>query len=349
MPSRPRMSEETLEAAWRLLFPDGKPRKGYSIRLGSGEPLLAFDLLKKLQELIDKNGGCAAEGRPAVFLTTNGTRVDGETRDWLVASGWQVKVSLDGPQSVQDRWRVTRAGAGTFAQVSEAVAELARRIPERLSVTAVLCRGTDPREVFQAIAQLGVRRIELVPVAHRDASILTGERDVERYKRFVADYARQRRDGCPAPALVRFENCVRRVMGYDVHRLPCAAGRNFLGVGPGGDLYPCFRFIGLETYRVGRLPQPPDREALFEAGPGRPYEQRTPCDRCWAAPLCGGPCFAVAEMFGAGAGQPLELHCAYTLANATSAVWLVHELRKRDPERLLNFLPAPAKALLPPA
>ena len=36
------MSESVFEAAWKFLFPDGVPRKGCSIRLGSGEPLLAI-------------------------------------------------------------------------------------------------------------------------------------------------------------------------------------------------------------------------------------------------------------------------------------------------------------------
>ena len=130
-------------------------------------------------------------------------------------------------------------------------------------------------------------------------------------------------------------------MGYDTHRVSCGAGRSFLGVGPDGALYPCFRFIGLESYRLGRLTTGLDRKAAlsFQRGPGRSYEQRTQCRRCWAAPLCGGPCFACSEMFGPGNGRPLASHCAYTLADARAAVWLVKELRKHNPKRLLSFLP----------
>ena len=189
-----------------------------------------------------------------------------------------------------------------------------------------------------------MRRIELVPVAHQHESILPGPGDIERYKVFVNNYARRYLDcaeGKNIPALVRFENCVARVMGYGVQRIPCGAGRSFIGVGPDGYLYPCFRFIGLSRYRIGRLPTGLDAEAAvaFQHGPGRSYERRTPCRECWAAPLCGGPCFACAEMFGPGNGQPLPLHCAYTLADAQAAVWLVTQLRQRAPERLLSFLP----------
>lgn len=343
-PRRRPMSPETLEAAWRFLFPGRRAKKSFSIRLGSGEPLLAFPLLRRLAKLVKKGNGSAAEKRPGVFLTTNGTLLDGEIRDWLVSSGWHVKVSLDGPKSIHDKWRLTPSGRGTFEQVAEAVSDLAQRMQDRFSVTAVLCRGADPKEVFEAIVSLGVRRIELVPVAHQDSSVLPNPADIQHYERFVKDYARRHLDhaeGKSPPTLVRFVSCVVRVMDYDVARVPCGAGRSFLGVGPEGDLYPCFRFIGLERYRLGRLSTGIDMKAAeaFQHGPGRPYEQRTSCRKCWAAPLCGGPCFACAEMFGPGDGPPLGLHCAYTLADARAAVWLVNELRQHNPERLLSFLP----------
>lgn len=343
-PRRYPMSPETLDAVWHFMFPDGRPKTGFSIRLGSGEPLLALPLLRRLAKLVEEGNGSAADERPSVFLTTNGTLIDSEVGDWLASSGWYVKISMDGPKSIHDRWRISRAGRGTYEQVASIAADLARRMGSRFSATAVLCHDNDPKEVFEAIARLGVRRIVLVPVAHQDKAVLPSISDIKRYELFVDDYARQRVESKEADklsTLVRFADCVVRVMGYDTHRVSCGAGRSFLGVGPDGDLYPCFRFIGLEPYRLGRLSTGLDKEAMaaFQHGPGRPYEQRTPCCKCWAAPLCGGPCFACSEMFGPGEGQPVALHCAYKLADATAAVWLVNELRKHNPERLLSFLP----------
>ena len=341
-PRRHPMTTEILEAAWSFLFPDGTPRRSASIRLGSGEPLLALPLLQQLSRLIETR--TEPNDRPAVFLTTNGTLITNEVRDWLVTTGWHVKISLDGPASIHDAWRVRPDGHGTFARVAEVVADLAQQMPERFSVTAVLCHEADPQQVFDAIAQLGVRRIELVPVAHHDESIQPDAEDVERYEEFIQTYARRYLesavDGVP-PTLVRFANRVARVMGYDNWRVSCGAGRSFYGVGPDGDLFPCFRFIGVEAYRLGHVTLGLDTEATaaFWQRAGCTYEARVPCKECWAAPLCGGPCFACAEMFGPGDGQPLNLHCAYVLADARAAVWLVNQLRANDPERLLAFLP----------
>jgi uncharacterized protein len=344
------MRPETLEAAWAFLFPDGTTRRGTSIRFGSGEPLLAYPLLRRLGEMIRERGGAGPTDRPDVFLTTNGTLVDAEVGDWLASSGWHIKISLDGPQPIQDSWRVKPNGRGTFAVVSSAVANLARRIPDRFSVTAVLCRGADPQQVFDAIAGFGVRRIELVPVAHHDTLVRPAAVDVKRYGAFVRDYARRYIEsdvGDEPPVLVRFADCVARVMGYDNRRVACGAGRTFFGVDADGDLYPCFRFIGVTPYRLGSVSTGLDADAVagFWRGPGRPYERRVPCSQCWAAPLCGGPCFACAEMFGAADGLPMPAHCAYILADARAAVWLVSQLRRHCPRRLLSLLPRTALQL----
>ncbi|MCU7917437.1 MAG: radical SAM protein [Candidatus Thiodiazotropha sp. (ex Epidulcina cf. delphinae)] len=339
---RPFMSPDTLAKAWDWLIPDGIPRQGSSIRLGSGEPLLAMPLLQDLADRLERLRQ-AGQVPPEVFLTTNGTLADAEVRDWLVSKGWHVKISLDGPQAIHDQWRVTAAGRGTHGQVAEAVEALAKRMPDRFSVTAVLCRGNDPQAVFDGISSLGVRRIELVPVVHSDPNILPDGKDLARYRAFTEAWVDDwlaTPEGTEPAELVRLTNAARRTMGYDVKRVVCGAGRNFFGVGPEGDIYPCFRFVGLPEYRLGNIASGPDGASLkaFRQGVGRTYEQRPDCRNCWSAPLCGGPCFSCAELFGSGGGAPFALHCDFMRADAHAAVRLVNGLRERSPERLLALL-----------
>ena len=335
-PPRPPMVPETLERAWHFLFPDGIPRMQTSFRLGSGEPTLALPLLRRLADRTRAWGSSA----PAVFLTTNGTLLNEASATWLEATGWFVKLSIDGPARTHDAWRTHPDGTGTHATVVPWARRFARRIPERFSITAVLCKGADPQAVFASLEDLGARRIELVPAASNDPEQRPGQEDVVRYQAFVFRHAerflttRKR-----MPSLVRFSGKVTKAMGYNNLTVACGAGRTFLGVGPGGDLYPCFRFVGSDRHRLGSLEEGLDPTSCiqFQRDVGRPYTARLVCGACWASPLCGGPCFACETFFGDSVNQ--GVHCAYTRADARAAVWLVQELRHRAPKRLLAFMP----------
>jgi uncharacterized protein len=338
--NRSPMSVGTLENI--LSFVRAQGGRSFSLRFGSGEPLLNRELLHELQERLDHEYPAGTPGRPEVFITTNGTLLDDGEIGWLASTGWHVKVSIDGPGEVHDRWRVTPGGQGTYARVSEAVRRLASLMPERFSVTAVLAAGNDPALVFAGLEALGAHRIELVPAAHDDPETLPGLREVRRFREFVEAYVeRLAEEGSLAPRLVRLVNRVPRLMGYDLGYVHCGAGRNFFGVSPEGELYPCFRFIGVDGYRMGNVGAGVDPSAAeaFRNGAGRPWDRRDDCEGCWAAPLCGGPCFAVSELSGKRKGEPMRLHCAYSLIESHGAWKLVEKLRQRDPARLLEFLP----------
>lgn len=337
---RPAMPPGMLDEIFRFIGALGPGRR--SLRFGSGEPMLNREFLRELQRRIDEAFPADAADRPGVFITTNGTLIDDDDIEWLAGTGWQVKVSIDGPEEVHDRWRVYPGGQGTYAKVAATVREFARRMPDRFSVTAVLAAGNDPATVFRGLEELGVRRIELVPAAHEDPDIRPGLEDVRRFRTFVESHVDRLIAGEPGtPDLVRLANRVTRVMGYDNSFIHCGAGRNFVGLDSSGQLYPCFRFIGVDGYRLGTVTTgiDPDAGKMFRHRTGRPWDRRESCRDCWAAPLCGGPCFAVSELFGSGDGEPLRIHCAYTLIESRGAWRLVETLRKQNPARLLEYLP----------
>lgn len=342
LPRREPMRAEVLPQAVRLLEANATPGIRPSIRIGSGEPLLALPLLRHLQVLL------ADSPVPVdVFITTNGTLIDDAAAEWLASTGWRIKISLDGPRHIHDAWRRERSGLSTYERVARAIQQLVERRSDLVSVAAVLCRGADPSEVFQSIASLGVRRIELLPVAchpsRPEEEISPTPADVIAYIEFINEYARTLVSDAPGamPVLVRFHDCVHNVMGYGNSSVPCGAGRTSVCVGPDGMLYPCFRFVGVDRYRMGDVFKGVNEASaiFFQRGAGRETEKRLPCRTCWGASLCGGPCFAVAEFTGVGEGVAANLQCLYKLADARAAFSVVRILRQQDPEKLLSFLP----------
>jgi uncharacterized protein len=332
-PPRQPMSIGMLDRVWAW-FRQVRHPSSWSVHMGSGEPLLALDLLKHLDQLVRAD---LKAGDPVpVSINTNATCLDPATADWIAGAGWNVKISFDGPKAVHDRWRVAPDGTGTFDRVERAASGLAGRLGDRLTLNSVLCRGTDPFAVFEAVRATGARRMDFRPVAAANPDLCPDGADLVRYAAFISEYARTWRDGDDpsAPVLVRFSRFVVRATGYHGRRVGCGAGREYVGVGPDGALYPCMRFVGLPGYEIGRLPAgiDPAPAQAFERGPGRPFDRRDACGACWAAPLCAGPCFASAEMFA------LDHHCAVYRAEAAAAVRLVRQLREQNPARLLTIL-----------
>jgi uncharacterized protein len=338
LPARDKMPGELIDCALCRLFRWSPPGAAVSIHLGSGEPLLQTESVLEIG--LKANALATVETRPlSLHLTTNGTMLNDSIVQDLIDGGWNIKVSIDGPEAVHDLYRRDKSGRGTYKKIESHVRYMAMQIPERFSTTSVLCRSVDPAQVFYDIASLGVRRIELVPVAVPGSSplSLTSE-DMLAYRDFITDYAKRLAAGEDLPIHIRFHKRLQRVLGYNNACIPCGAGRNFLAAGPDGILYPCFRFVGLEKYSLGDLNSGPVEESVhdFMQGSGRPYAERRICSDCWAGPVCGGPCFACSELLWNQ--DPSPDYCSMVKSEGEAAIWLASVLREEDPRRLLEMI-----------
>jgi uncharacterized protein len=204
MPPREPMQLETLNRALDSIFRWSDRKRGVSLHLGSGEPLLnpmmVKDIDEKARALAKKN-----HQQLSLYLTTNGTLLNNEIEDWLAAGDWNLKISIDGDHAIHDRYRLSKSGGKTFTTVEKAVKRLAKRMPDHFSTTSVLCHGTDPKDVFYAIASMGVKRIEIVPIAAAKASkFALRQNDFEEYRHFIFDYAQRISKGEEVPVNIRF-------------------------------------------------------------------------------------------------------------------------------------------------
>jgi uncharacterized protein len=334
------MREEVLRQSLALLFSGSPENCAVSLHLGSGEPLLRPSLIRMIGKIARDHE--AHSGRPVdLYLTTNGTLLDAPMIAHLHDYGWNVKISIDGPAEVHDRFRRYKDGGPSFDRVCDVIRQVVPVMGDTFSTTSVLCHGTDPSSVFYFLAGLGVRRIELVPVALAGGPDLRLDgTDLSAYRQFMEDYVWRLACGEDLPIHIRFKKRLQRVMGYFNTSIACDAGRTFLAVGPDGTLYPCFRFAGLSGYALGHLDTGVDEErrSWFTAGPGRPFPARS-CAGCWASPVCGGPCFAVADLMCGGEHDPV--FCAIARAEAEAALYLADVLREKAPAKLLEMAGIP--------
>jgi len=91
-----------------------------------GEPLIAWDTVE--QTLAYATERAMAKNKKVRFsLTTNGLLLTPDKLDVLDRYNVNLTLSLDGPRVVHDKFRVDRAGNGTFDKVIEAFKEVERR------------------------------------------------------------------------------------------------------------------------------------------------------------------------------------------------------------------------------
>ncbi len=113
-----RMNDRAVQGLKSLMARRARDLDLLSIEWFGGEPLLAYDIVEQVQA----SALALAAEHPALQLqssmTTNGALLDRNRLAKLVALGVKrFQVSLDGPQEIHDRFRITAGGHGTFERI----------------------------------------------------------------------------------------------------------------------------------------------------------------------------------------------------------------------------------------
>lgn len=129
-----------------------------------GEPLMAFNLMKDAIDYAKKK--CQETNLICKFSTTiNGTLVTDEVIDFFVENTFEVKVSLDGPEYVQNLNRRDYAGNGSFENIIKNLPLLRKYEQEtgnQISVASVVTSNNYQyyAESFQFLLDLGIKKLE---------------------------------------------------------------------------------------------------------------------------------------------------------------------------------------------
>jgi len=133
-----------------------------------GEPtLLGLEFFQRVVELQQKYSG----GKKIVnSLQTNGTLLDEHWGKFLKTNDFLVGLSLDGPESVHDRYRLTRSGQPTFDKVMQSLTILQEyEIPVNVLSCVTKESAYKPLEIYHFFKEHGVDFIQFIPIVERQA------------------------------------------------------------------------------------------------------------------------------------------------------------------------------------
>lgn len=153
------VAESTLRNLFSQVFASGWARDGLSVVWHAGEPMvLHTDFYRCAFALIDslKPAGLTVTHS----FQTNGTLIDDAWCEFIAETHIGIGVSVDGPQRLHDRNRVTRSGRGTFDKTVAGIRRLKQHgVP--FHVISVLTKESlaAPEEMFDFYLAEGIDHV----------------------------------------------------------------------------------------------------------------------------------------------------------------------------------------------
>jgi len=214
------------------------------ILLSGGEPLLEFDIVKKIVSIIESHPAYHTEN-VTLSVLTNGTIFSHEIADFMKKHSVQFSVSCDGPSFVHDLFRRFPDGSGSSHIVESTIKHAMHEFPS-LRVHAVYHPKTVRHlpSVVHYLSSLGFTTISVhpdftAPWTLKEAHVLP-----EIYGKVAENYIdsslRKRH---------YFINLLHNKMhvilrgGY-LESQKCSVGKGKLAFDPLGNIYPCEKMMG---------------------------------------------------------------------------------------------------------
>ncbi len=358
-----RMSPSVARKAVREFLTRSRDVETPSISFYGGEPLLEFDLIREIVDLVRREGPCDDY---RFIIDTNGTLLSEEVCAFIVTEGVHLQISLDGPTDIHDRHRSHRGGGPSHAEVEAGIGRLlavSSRAHEQLRFQVTLAPPTEVERVdtyfadFPPYRKAGIKEapsvgasiVDLTGINPGDIGITTEDKG-----RFRDDLlaARQRyvdtrvAGRTPGPilaalfddGLVSFYHRFRETLGDAISPGGCCRpGQRRLHVRADGAYQPCER-VG-DGLIIGHVSEGLDLEAVEVLWSRFKQSFGEHCLDCWACRLCSA-CFSVlAESWERGGMKPeaVDSVCTTVRTGQAETLRMYVELLARNP-RSLDFL-----------
>ncbi|MBS3994296.1 MAG: thioether cross-link-forming SCIFF peptide maturase [Alkaliphilus sp.] len=311
--ARTLMSEEVGIKAIDFLLENSGNRKNLEIDFFGGEPLLNFEVVKKIVEY----GRSKEKQNNKKFrftLTTNGVMLNEQNIQYINKYIDNVVLSIDGRKKVNDNMRYTQNGDGTYDIIVPKIKKLIESRQEK----NYYVRGTFTRDYLDFsqdvlhLADLGFKNTSIEPVVtdpqnlysirEEDLPVIFDQYDILA-EEYMSRYNENRFNFFHFQVDLNQGPCfAKRISG-------CGAGLEYLAITPEGDIFPCHQFVGQKEFLMGNL-----AESRFDKSIGISFSKahvynKSLCQQCWAKFYCSGGCHANAYHSNGDISQPYELGC----------------------------------------
>lgn len=322
------MPPEIAKKAIDFVIARSGARRNIEVDFFGGEPLMAWDTVT---QTVDYARSIEAEhGKKFRFtITTNGLLLDSDKQKYINENMDNVVLSLDGRPSVNDEFRKTVNGGGSYDVI---VPKFKALVDARDKGKDYYARGTftshnlDFANDVLHIAEAGFDRLSVEPVtADPDSGYDLTEADLDKicaeYDRLTDIMEEKKREG----------NCFSFFhFMVDLNQGPCVikrlrgcgAGYEYVAVTPDGDVYPCHQFVGKEEFKQGSVLDNTLDLDIAQKFAGMNIYSRPKCQTCWAKFYCSGGCSAANYNMNGDMNDSYDLGCEMERKRLECAIYL---------------------------
>ena len=303
-------------------------RHNIEVDFFGGEPLMAWDTVtqtvdyaRSLEEKYNK--------KFRFTITTNGLLLDEDKRKYINENMDNCVLSLDGRREVNDEFRKTVVGTGSYDTI---VPKFKALVDERDPNLDYYARGTftshnlDFAEDVLSIADAGFDRLSVEPVtADPGCGYDLTEDDLPKieaeYDRLTDIMLERKKEGKPFTFfhfMVDLDQgpcVVKRLRG-------CGAGYEYVAVTPDGDIYPCHQFVGKDEFKQGSVLDQSFNMDIAQKFAGMNIYSRPKCQKCWAKFYCSGGCSAANYNMNHDMNDSYDLGCEMERKRLGCAIYL---------------------------
>jgi len=337
------MSEETARDSVDFMFRESRDNPTAHMTFFGGETLLNFPVLKSTMEYARRR---ATElGKQVDFsLTTNATLLRPDVIEFLAENHVGVTISIDGPEDMQDKFRVFKNGMGSYDVAAPKIkALLARHRSRPIGARVTLTKQTlDVTRIYRHLAdEMGFWEVGFAPVTtapKRDYAISDGGFDdlLSQFRALAAEY----KDAALANRHHGFSN-VRETL-QELHQghakaYPCGAGLGLMGVATDGDVGLCHRFAGSDDHKMGDVRNGVSWVTQQAFLASHHLNEKTDCQQCWARPICAGGCYHEANTRYGSTERPNLHYCEWIRGWTHTCLEIYGEIAVKNPDFLRQF------------
>lgn len=338
------MNKQTAFKSIDLLIKLSKNSKDLGISYFGGEPLLNFPLIRSITRYAKLKG--KEYGKNFEFgITTNGTLITDEIIEFFKKNDIIPVISFDGPQEIQDKYRLFKNGKGTYNFTLSKIKKLLKDIPNSICRSTIM-NSSDYSKVENHLKKIGFKYIQLTVAS---PSILNENDIINRNIPDLNNYLEIQIDNLLK--LIKSKNSLEitnyKYSGHGWHILRiieqfmnnqkryfmCGAGRSGIAINAKGSIFLCHRFVGIEQFNIGNVHTEELNRFEFQKSPTKTNEK---CIKCFAKNICGGGCYHDNFGINGAIDHPANDMCNFMqyLTKLSAAVFLL--LDQTDIEFLIN-------------